>query len=162
MTALLLFSAAAPAVSAEARPAGAVPIVYIKGNGNYAIRNAQGENVEDRTIPDGYLADAVKACMPSFIKALFSGNYDEYSALLCSYISPFYENFALDKNGEASDGSGIDWGWKPGSLRDTAVNGIYGNQDYCFRYDSRLDPCATADILNEYINDVKRSTGSSH
>lgn len=156
---LCILATLAVPVSAESRTGGAVPIIYVQGQGAPLV-DAQGRSIDNDEVPDGYITDAVKACMPTFVKALTSDDWDEYNALLESYVLPFFDGYQLDKNGEPSDGSHVNWGWSRSSLRDKRINGVYSMNDYIFYQDWRIDPFETARVLDRYIQDIKSVTGS--
>ena len=129
------------------------PVIYVRGQGT-PIYSADGEQIYPLDVEDGYLSDAVKACMPSFLDAVRNDTWDVYCDNLYNAVYPIFEEIALNKNGEVTDGSGIDWTWSRSTLKDTKKNGTYGVQDYMFYYDWRLDPFAVADDLARYIDDV--------
>lgn len=147
------------------------PIVYVEGQGA-TIVNSEGKVVYNGIIenmPEGYLIDIVKACMPSFIGAVtFGGDeaWEEYNSKLVEYVYPLFAEIQLDKSGNAVDGSHVDWSWNDASIRKivgNAKNGGYGldaAHSFVFRFDWRLDPYANAEKLNAYIGDIKRITGA--
>jgi len=73
---------------------------------------------------------------------------------------PVFGKYALDKNGEASDGSDIEW---KGTLTGEGkyADGSYRLRSYNFYQDWRRDPFENAARLNTYIQKVKAATGSS-
>ncbi len=155
---LLLASILMP-MSAVANVRTSIPVVYVRGQGT-PLYNAEGEQIYPLEVEDGYIGQAVKDCMPVFLEAVRTNNWDAYSDALYEAVYPIFEPIALDKNGEASDGSGIDWTWSRSTLKNTKQNGTYGMRDYMYYYDWRLDPWAVADDLKGYIEAVCAVTGS--
>ncbi|MCQ2461961.1 MAG: hypothetical protein MJ177_00975 [Clostridia bacterium] len=147
------------------------PIVYVEGQGATLV-NADGEVVYNgilENLPDGYLIDAVKACMPSFVGAITLGSDEAWAAYeekITEYVYPLFKDIQLDKNGEVTDGSHVNWSWNDDSIRKIVKNaqsGGYGLDEahsFVFRSDWRLDPYVNAGKLNSYIADIKRITGA--
>ncbi len=156
---VLLIGTALP-MTAIAKVRTSDPVVYIRGQGT-PLYNADGEQIYPLDVEDGYLSQAVKDCMPSFLDAVKNDTWDVYCEDLYNAVYPIFEELALDENGEVTDGSGVDWTWSRSTLKDTKKNGTYGMQDYMFYYDWRLDPFAVAADLARYINDVLYVTGAS-
>lgn len=135
------------------------PVIYVRGQGT-PLYNADGEQIYPLDVEDGYLGDAVKECLPIFMDGVRTGEWDAYCDALYNAVYPVFEEIALDKNGEASDGSGIDWTWSRSALKDTKKNGTYAMRDYMYYYDWRLDPWVVATDLSGYIDAVMAVTGA--
>ncbi len=135
------------------------PVIYVRGQGT-PLYNADGEQIYPLDVEDGYLGNAVKECMPIFLNAVRTDEWDAYCDALYDAVYPVFEEIALDKNGEASDGSGIEWKWSRATLKDTKKNGTYAMRDYMYYYDWRLDPWAVAADLSGYIDAVMAVTGA--
>lgn len=155
----MLLAAALP-VAGVAKVRTSDPVIYIRGQGT-PLYNAQGEQIYPLNVEDGYLSEAVKECMPSFLDAVNNDTWDAYCDELYDAVYPVFAELALNNDGEATDGSGVDWTWSRSTLKDTKKNGTYGMQDYMFQYDWRLDPFEVASDLARYINDVLYVTGAS-
>lgn len=139
-----------------------VPLIYIQGQGASLYRNPntpQEEQIFPIQIPEGYIEEKIDIFLPVFAKAFFTQEWDEFCVVLTDIIVPLFEDLKLDKNGEASDGSGVKWTFSESTLTDRQVNGKYHVFDYEFEYDWRIDPWQTADILHEYVQAVKKVTG---
>lgn len=147
------------------------PIVYVEGQGATLV-NADGEVIYNgilENLPDGCLTDGVKDCMPSFIEAVTLGSDEAWATLeekIAEHVYPLFADIQLDKNGDVTDGSHVQWSWNDASIEKimkNAKNGGYGldeNHSFVFRYDWRLDPYVNAQKLNSYITDIKRITGA--
>ena len=135
------------------------PVIYVRGQGT-PLYNADGEQIYPLEVEDGYLGNAVKECLPIFMDGVRTGEWDAYCDALYDAVYPVFEEIALDKNGEASDGSGIQWTWSRSTLKDTKKNGTYAMRDYMYYYDWRLDPWTVAADLSGYIDAVMAVTGA--
>ena len=161
LCALLLVLTAAPGFAAE-RSGRDVPNIHVRGMAGDIV-NAQGEPIDERAFPEGGLAGMVKDCMPSFLNALKKNDkeaWDAYRAKLFPAVKSCFGPMWLDNNGEATDGSDQDRSWKYEQMTDRRGADGYGFDSYPFFYDWRLDPLATADELNTYIQQIKAVTGS--
>lgn len=142
------------AVPAGAVSGAAVPTVYCQGQGA-ALKNAQGEFIYPLNVE---IMPIVEECMPLFIDAVTKGQYDAWYDKLREEVIPLFADIQLDKNGEASDGSYVDWGWSYNSIK--GPSSVYGIKDYVVQSDWRLDPFANADRLHLYITDIMNKTGA--
>ncbi len=153
----------APAASAT-EDGTDIPVVHVVGQGSGIIKfNEAGEKetVYPLQIPEGYINEKVEIFLPVFAKAFFTQEWDEFCDVLYECLSPIFSQMALDKNGEASDGSQVNWSWSRDTLTDKKdENGKYGVTDYEFYYDWRLDPLVIADTLHQYIEDIMYVTGA--
>ena len=158
---LLLFSSALPAFAVE-KTGKDVPIIHIYGLGA-DILNTEGVSVYTVDLPAESIAAQFKALIPDFIDAWKlkpDDAWDFYYHSVRDIVVPCFGPFFLDQNGENSDGTRVDWGWDHGNLPDTKGENGYGFLDYEFHFDWRLDPFVNAGILNDYVQDVKKATGS--
>ena len=182
LVAILIFSLATPATAITwISYSTQIPIVHVFGDGQalYAadgtklleyrdllgkINSDKDDSEEDEDKSEIYKSVA-NVLLPFLIEGLGTGNYDNYYKNLQKEIGDLFEGLLLDKDGNVSNGSGIN----PKNIqqmeddlsRDSkAEKGYYGHCDYTFHYDWRLDPLETADKLYEYIERVKKVTGS--
>ena len=138
------------------------PIVHVVGTGTPIIRyNEAGERetVYPLQIPDGYIEEKAEIFLPVFADAFFTQEWDEFCDVLYECVSPIFNQMSLDKNGNVSDGSFVDWDWSKEDLANHN-DGLYSATEFKFHYDWRLDPFVTADTLHQYIEDVMEATGS--
>ena len=110
LTLVLLLTLAVPAFAAEKQGTD-VPNVYLQGQGS-AIKNAAGERIYDGgNLPEGFLSNAVKECMPLFITAMKDDTeeaWNAYRTKLLDLMLPIYGKFALGTTGVPTDGSTVD------------------------------------------------------
>ncbi len=148
---LMLVPMAAPVGAASGAQ---VPTVYCQGQGS-GLMNKNHEKIYPLGIE---IMPIVEECMPLFIDALTKGAYDAWYDKLREEVIPLFAEIQLDKNGEASDGSYVDWDWTYDSIK--GKSSVYYLRDYVFESDWRLDPFANADTLHAYITDIMNKTGS--
>ncbi|MGN0447889.1 MAG: hypothetical protein ACI4GC_05005 [Acutalibacteraceae bacterium] len=151
----IIFSLTAPiSVAAEEE----YPIVYVKGTGA-AIYDAQGNKIFPVDGLGDKLTATIKPLLEEFLIGSITGNYEKYVDKFCEEWVPVLGAYALDCNGEASDGSHINWSIE--TARFPQKNSNYGILDYEFRYDWRLSPIDIAKDLERYIDKVLEVTGES-
>ena len=149
----------APAFAAGA--SGNCPTIYVKGYGSY-IYNEEGEKIGPVDLPEGYITDAVKDCMPLFVRAYITktkADIEAYKTKLLGWIAPLYADLILDENGDKRDDSHI-WFTVPSSVRDQKIGGVYPVDAYNFNHDWRIDPWETADLIAQYVDVVLAGTGA--
>ena len=153
---LMLLTLVVPAVAAD--PIGSpVPNIYLQGQGEHIFLPDGTPIFEGGDMPDGFLADAVKQCMPTFLTAMKEDTpeaWEAYRAKFFEVVLPVYGGYALDKNGEASDGSDIK-GYTSSPAQKKFSDGSYVLRSYNFYQDWRLDPFENARRLNNYLQSVK-------
>ncbi len=176
LSCVMIFSLAVPAFAVDLTDRSKIPVVAISGDGEQLYK-ADGtkikiwkdllgsEKVGDETdITVENIAKSIAKVIYSYAaEGLLTGNWEPYYETIYNEVSKYFSGLLLDKNGEASDGSGISQDrknqMKYESNIDRKWNGTYGSNDYHFYYDWRLDPYAVADDFNEYIKNVKAATG---
>lgn len=162
LTFVMLLTLVVPAFGAEKQGSN-VPNIYLQGQGSYIYLPDGTPIFEGGDMPEGFLSEAVKGCMPYFKDAITKDDAESwavYREKFMEYFLPVFGKYALDKNGEASDGSDISW------KGDLTGDGRYGDGSYRLRsfnffQDWRRDPLENAGRLNTYIQKVKAATGSS-
>lgn len=176
---LMLVSVSLPAFAADIMPGtgSQVPIIFIRGDGesiydkdnnelaNYTdIYEIFESRTEDEEGKQNVYESVANVLLPFLIEGLGTGNYDKYYEKLYEEIAELFEDMLLDKDGNASNGTGISNERKAEMAENISVNkrnwrGYYRLSDYRFWYDWRLDPLATADELHAYIQAIKKVTG---
>lgn len=140
-----------------------IPVIHVCGSGALLVRiNEEGkkETVYPLNIEGSYIEEKAKEFLPVFAKAFFTQEWEEFCDVLVDILVPVLEPMALDKNGEASDGSRADWTWDRKTLPNRKnKDGKYSATAYKFHYDWRLDPLVIADTLHKYIEDILYVTG---
>ena len=155
-----------------------IPLIYVKGratilqNKNLPMDNVGGTNTELPYLAEGKLEELLKEVVPVYAKGYFEDDFEPFRKLITERFAEVYDDYALDKNGEIDNNSGLpvwyDWRnknivdvHKSGSVVSTPKQANSEIYKYFFQYDCRLDPCDTADELYAYIQKVKEVTGHS-
>ena len=149
------------------------PIIYISGDSNKLwydneTKSFAIENMLDiyKDSEGGDVYEAVFNVMyPFLMKGIISDDWSDYYDALYKELSDVYEPIKLDKNGNVPNDCGISSAQKNDNERAAFENrkswkGGYGEKTYEFHYDWRLDPIEVADQLYDYIQNVKKGTGS--
>ena len=157
----IMLSLAAPMMTASAAYAP-YPVVYVEGSGHSLYSDNANPSDENKIFPiEAEFATEVKKALEPCLKELaagaITGNYDKYCDELYNAIAPIYDEVRLDKNGEASDGSGCGVDMTKKNI--PAKTGNYNLSGYYFEYDWRLSPITHAEQLKDYIDRVKAVTG---
>ena len=156
LAALLILSLAAPALAAEQE----YPTIYVTGAQTNDLYDADNNRIYP--LPDDIdamqvIKDNLMPCLRKLAFGLVTDNYEAYAEEFYNAFVPIYEDIALDKNGEVSNGS------HPARTIYNAdlprKSGGYGEWDYRFWYDWRISPMLAADELKEWIDMVKDATG---
>lgn len=159
--ALLLSGSGTLALAADV-PGTDVPTVYVLGaNSGLVVYEPDGtkRQVFGFNLPDDFIQTTAKENLDVFKRAFFTQQWDEFCVVLRDIIVPLFDEIRLDENGEAPNGSVVDWGWSRDTLDGSKVGGKYPTTRYHFQYDWRMDPYKTAEILHAYIEDVLAVTG---
>ena len=138
------------------------PIIYVTGSRNklYADKTTPSESNRIWKIGvdvGAVVKEALAPCLKELAAGIIKDNYDAYCDELVNCIVPLFEKVILDKNGEASNGSGVE--------RESAVRSYptkhsnYTFWDYQFVYDWRLSPMEVCHQLKAHIDRVKEITG---
>lgn len=172
----MLVAFAAPVSAAEYKVDGSpIPVVTIYGDGEpiydaekkvklfqfNEIMNILGGSEE------GALGESlVNVLMPFLIDGIISDDWEPYYEALEKEIGELFTEVRYDENGENWNGSGVSQHvidlTKYQLSRDAKLSrgGYYHYADYHFFYDWRQDPMKTADEFHEYVEAVKKVTGS--
>ncbi|MBO5396591.1 MAG: hypothetical protein J6A97_06890 [Clostridia bacterium] len=157
---LMVFSVFVPAVSAAEKEE--YPIIYIPGTRNplYADKNnpSQDNRIWKIGVDVGAVVkEALAPCLKELALGVVRDDYTAYCDELANTVVPLFEKIVLDKNGEASNGSGVEK--ESASRYYAAKSGNYGFWDYHFVYDWRLSPMDVCHQLKAHIDRVKTLTG---
>ena len=162
LAAILLFSALPVLANAGGGVAVADPdpIIFIIGRTTIYRNLSQPDRREAvPSISGGGVSDAVQEALPYAAKALFLGQWDEYSEKTYEILMRYFQDYALDENGNVCTDTGPTYSWSEDRLsRDYRSNDPY---TYRYEYDCRLSPLEIAEDLNDFIEAVKRVTGKS-
>lgn len=177
LSVVLIFSLILPAFSwTDANESKSqIPIIRISGDGE-ALYDSEGNKVfhykdiaklvtDDSGTDNSELYKSMaKNLLPALAKGIATDNWDDLYSALETEISKIFANSLLDENGNVTNNSGLsqsridEMNYKRNNDQ-MGDKGYYAWNDYWFRYDWRLDPMETADSLNSYIKDIKKSTG---
>lgn len=155
---------------------GVTPILYVKGRTNiYKDRFAEltDENMAESNVSGGSdaIIDTSVNIVAALGTALLTDEWDEYCDVLFEEISPIYDQYKLNNDGEKDEGNktGIDPSWDVESIierldtENARITHTYSGLDWPqfmqFQYDMRLDPCENAKDLKRVIDAVKEKTG---
>lgn len=172
---ILLFTAVIPVFALDySDPSRNVPVILIGGDGE-PICDADGNEVFSATeltklfngVEGGSIYESIaNVLQPFLLEGVLFNRWDRYYENLESEIGALTEQFRLDENGNAVNGTDIARRRYDGMAKDLTVDkasgkGYYAYSDYHFWYDWRLDPMEIADRLAEYIDGVLAVTGKS-
>lgn len=156
---VMIFTAVIPSLTASAQENYLT--IYVGGYGG-ALVDANGEYIWYDG-PNESMLTGLKAVLDEIFDDLafgvLTGDYTEYCDKLYNAMAPAFADLMLDKNGEASDGSGC------GIDMLTTGYGVsyehYSGGRIYFNYDWRLSCEHNAEILEKFIDRVCREKGCS-
>ncbi len=178
LSALIMLSLAVPAFAGVDvnQTRSKIPVIRISGDGD-ALYNSEGEKVmhfrglledngdEDDDDNSEIYKSIANVLLPFLIEGVAFDQWDNYYKNLQTEIGELFGDALLDNNGNPVNGTGL-----PQNRLDEmeynkktdkgAKRGYYNYNDYWFRYDWRLDPLYTADLFDEYVQCIKKTTGS--
>ncbi|MBQ6092183.1 MAG: hypothetical protein IJL00_00735, partial [Clostridia bacterium] len=146
-----------------------LPTVYFRGNGE-PIVDEDGNTVYDFDVSTDQIKEIAAKVLPLLLAGMIGEKvtgpsaYDEYYKVFGEEMSKIYDRCQLDENGNPKYGTGI----SAKNKADNEVmrhenradsNGQFGDMDYQFNNDWRLDPFDTVDAIDAYIDDVLAATG---
>ncbi len=137
-----------------------LPTVYLQGQGSYLYADKDDPNsglIHSVDVPDGYIGDEAKKLIKPLAKGLLTDDWSDWVDQFVESATPLFEKQALDVNGEASDGSGINGLAHTGGNK-VEADGTYSLGAYTPDYDWRLDPFTIADQLYDYLGRLTQRT----
>ncbi len=156
---------------------GVTPIIYVKGRTNiYKDRYAEptSENMAETNLSGGTdsIIEATANIVSALGSALLTDEWDDYCDVLLEEITPIYDGYKLNNDGEKGEGNitGIHHLWdvdqiiagfrEVSNVREGHTNNAKNWPQYMqFQYDMRLDPRENAKDLKKLIDAVKELTG---
>lgn len=135
------------------------PTIYVTGAQTNKIYNTDNEWVSDFDIDLGAVLEEYGIDLVSeFLVGMISDNYEKWAKDFHDVFVSIYEKSALDKNGEATNGTHPE---HHSSTVDVAKKTSgFGAWDYRFWFDWRLSPLVTGEELEAYIDRVIEATGA--
>lgn len=176
MAVVILCVGLLPAASAAtACNCSETPIVYIRGRADIVADKTQKQSASNPGLPTFYgenVEGYVSRLVPGFFTGSTFGNWDKFSSTLTEIFAEEYKDYALDKNGNVDNNSGIslEKQWSADKIKDvhkaaqTVQNAQQASKElykYYFIYDVRIDTFEVADELHKYIETVKKASGHS-
>lgn len=140
-----------------------IPLIYVQGAGMpLFVKDENGEEQEvfPLKIPDGFVEKTVKENIGVFAKAVLTQKWEEFGNVLGDALSEIYSTISLDEHGKTQNGVYLRWTWNKEKLNGKKSHGKYPTQRFTFNYDWRLDPYENAEIMHQYIEDVREVTGA--
>ncbi len=157
-----------------------IPVVEISGDGeplydgegNQIFKTTDilagitgGGNSESEDGDNQIIQSVVNILQPFLIEGILFDKWDKYYDNLYIELSKLFGASHLNKDGTAPEGSGLSAERKAEMAARVATDfkqekGWYGDLDYKFYYDWRLDPWAVADEFHAHIEKVKETTGA--
>ena len=103
---IMVVSMILPATAATKTEYKEYPTIYVTGAQTNKIYNTDGELVSDFTIDiEGMVGDNGKTILADFAIGMISDDYQAFADDIYKIIVDTYGKSALDKNGEASNGT---------------------------------------------------------
>ncbi len=131
-----------------------LPIVYLVG-AIEKVYNKSGKQVWPLKVGiEDMLLENSSELLSAFGTSFMTSDWSVYGDALVATISKYYEEAALDENGNAKNGTAIKKVAEP-----KVKKSGYELMDYRFSYDPRLDLWEAAEELSEYIDAVLKATG---
>ena len=162
LSVLMLMTFAVPGISAFATDKEVT--VYIEGYGHGIYSDTKNPSAENQIFPTESILEPLMGIFNDLTKdlvnGLVTGDYTEYCDRIYNAIAPTYADVKLDKNGEATDGSGCG----KDMLTDSYYMENYVNANnikILFEYDWRLSVEHNAEILEKFIDRVCREQNVS-
>lgn len=140
-----------------------IPLIYVQGSGMPLFvkdENGEEQEVYPVKIPDGFVEKTVKENIGVFAKAVLTQKWEEFGNVLGDALSEIYSTISLDEHGKTQNGVYLRWTWNKEKLNGKKSHGKYPTQRFTFNYDWRLDPYENAEIMHQYIEDVREVTGA--
>lgn len=140
-----------------------IPTVYVQGTGMPLYvddEDGNRHNAYPVSIPEGFIEKTVQDNIGVFAKAVLTQKWEEFGDVLAEALGEIFGILKLDEHGQTQNGVYFEWSWDKNEMSADTVNGRYPTQRYTFNYDWRLDPYENADILRQFIEDVREVTAA--
>ncbi len=163
LAAIMLMSVAVPMASATDVTTN-TPVIFIRGASRNLYESDDLISDETQIFPldidlGQVIKDALMPCLEQLAVGMLTEDFDKYCDELYNVVAPLYADVILDKNGEASDGSGDGRKVSDFALPYWGQKDNFNLQRFDFGFDLRLSPLDIADDLKTYIDNVYARTG---
>lgn len=159
---VMMLSVSLPSFAATVESTDDV-LIYIKGYGPkiYTDNIPTEENVIFPVTADlgSIVSNSLKPILTELAQGVITKDYSKYCDEIYNAVAPIFEETLLDKNGEASNGSGFGGDALTDDFIVSDVN--TPENSILFPYDWRLSPQYNAKILEKFIDRVCREKGVS-
>ena len=157
---ILAFSLCMPAfAAAETKEYKEYPTIYVTGAQTNNLYSADNKLISDFDIDLGAVLEEYGMDLVSkFLFGMLSDDYKMWANRFHEIFVGIYGDAALDKNGEASNGSHPEY--HSSTVDVTKKSSGFGIWDYRFWYDWRISPLVTGEELEAYIDRVILATGA--
>ena len=151
---LMIVSMSAPAMAVYEE----YPTIYVTGAQTNKIYNAEGEWVSNFDVDLGaVIEEHGENLVTEFLIGMVSDDYEKWANDFHDIFVAIYSKSALDKNGEASNGTHPEY--HSSTVDVTKKSSGFGIWDYRFWFDWRISPLVTGEELEAYIDRVIAATG---
>ena len=155
LTFILCFALASPAFAADFEEH---PTIYVTGAQTNKIYDTDGNLVSDFDIDlEAVLEEKGVGLLKEFALGMLTDDYKQWASDFHDVVVDIYGKSALDKNGEASNGTAPEYHSSTVDVKEKTSD--FGMWDYRFWYDWRVSPLVTGDELAAYIDRVVAATG---
>ncbi len=164
LAAVMVFSVSSVSfAAADECDCGVTPVVYVQGFGEALYENVDTEDEISAFPPE---APAILKAIPDILKALgvaaIAGDYEGFGDYAMRGVNKILGLLACDKEGNSL----YNVSFEPDDNIGTAEQHMIpcspfsdNAGDYSFIYDWRLDPIYNAELLKDFIDEVKELTG---
>lgn len=130
------------------------PTIWVPGFMASDLYAESGNNESEEIWPVSaeYILGYVAKILPALAKFSITWDWNKFAEESTPILNEMFSIWGLDKNGEASDGSGA-------AMIYPDPETITENSEISFRYDWRLDPITIAAQLNDFIEYVCMCSG---
>ncbi len=163
LAAIMILGLFVPAYAVPISYRSKYPIIYFRGNSEDIV-DEDGNIVYDFDVTGDQIKEIAKKVLPYFAAGYLTNDFTEYYKVFGEEMSKLYDRCMLDGNGEPKYGTGISEAEKNDNIKEMNSNyasseGTFSINSYGFANDWRLDPLATVDDVEEYIDGVLKATG---
>ncbi len=152
---IICFSAFVPASAETPAIERDCPKVYVHGFMSYDLY-ADADNPDSELawpLPENKILDTVKKALKPLAVCALDHDLDKFGNAIAPLVDELFAPACLDFNGEATNGSGVQFEYP-------APEQVTLDSNFTFGYDWRLDPIELASQLNDFINYILECSGA--